>query len=710
MSRVGYAGFAASIAAACIVALASAAGMARAAGASWYVAPAPGGSDANSCSAPAAPCATINGAIGKAAAGDTILVAAGTYTGSGSEVVRVDKNLTLQGGWSLGFMSQTGLSTVDGESARVGVHVAGGAARIERFVVENGQGPEDGGPPSFSYAGGILVRGGSGLELDSSTVQNNRWGGIWSSAPVTVTNSTLSGNTGRLGSGGGITSDGALLTVTNSTISGNSANFGGGVLVLTASTVQLSNVTIVGNAATTGTSSEGGVGGGVRISESDSPLYLRNSIVAGNTAQNSGPDVSPDAPWIVSLGYNIATGFQLASTDIYTSDPRVDILDDNGGPTETRALLVDSPAVDGGNPGGCKDETDVALATDQRGVPRPQFAACDIGAFEADPPANDDFADATSLNGLPTPHSDSNEFATKESGEPDHAADAGGTSIWYAWTPTFTGMAFVSTLGSSFDTLVGAYSGSSVSSLATLAGNDDATLFTVTSKACFPVAADTPYRIAVDGFGAGQGDVALDWGQYADDEPCAILPPAISGTPQVGQTLTTTPGTWAGVPSSFAYLWIGCDSTGCSEIGGATAATYTLPPGTEGSQLFVRVTARHPTLDAIGYSALTAPVVAAPAPPQAPAPPLPPQPPPAPPASPPAPPRPAVRCRVPAVKGKHLRVARKRIVAARCRLGRVRLVRSRRAKGIVLAQRPRAGRKLPRGTRVNLVVSRGRKR
>ena len=65
---------------------------ARAAG-PWYVAPT--GSDASSCLSPGSPCATINGAIGKASSGDTIYVATGTYTsGSGNEVVLIDKDIS----------------------------------------------------------------------------------------------------------------------------------------------------------------------------------------------------------------------------------------------------------------------------------------------------------------------------------------------------------------------------------------------------------------------------------------------------------------------------------------------------------------------------------------------------------------------------------------------------------------------------------------
>ena len=76
---------------------------------------------------------------------------------------------------------------------------------------------------------------------------------------------------------------------------------------------------------------------------------------------------------------------------------------------------------------------------------------------------------------------------------------------------------------------------------------------------------------------------------------------------------------------------------------------------------------------------------------------------------PPPPPPPQVRCKVPKVIGKKLPVARRTIVRAHCRVGRVRKARSRRARGRVVSQSPRAGVRRPRGTRVNLIVSRGRR-
>jgi cysteine-rich repeat protein len=60
----------------------------------------------------------------------------------------------------------------------------------------------------------------------------------------------------------------------------------------------------------------------------------------------------------------------------------LDVLADNGGPTPTHRLLPGSPAIDGGSADGCATFDDDPITVDQRGVPRPQGDACDIGAFE----------------------------------------------------------------------------------------------------------------------------------------------------------------------------------------------------------------------------------------------------------------------------------------------------------------------------------------
>jgi hypothetical protein len=94
-------------------------------------------------------------------------------------------------------------------------------------------------------------------------------------------------------------------------------------------------------------------------------------------------------------------------------------------------------------------------------------------------------------------------------------------------------------------------------------------------------------------------------------------------------------------------------------------------------------------------------------PPPSPPPPAPPAPPPAPP---PTPPRTQLRCVVPNVKGKTLAQARRLLASKRCALGRVAKAYSQTVtKGRVISQRPAAGRRLPRGTRVQVKLSRGRR-
>ena len=77
----------------------------------------------------------------------------------------------------------------------------------------------------------------------------------------------------------------------------------------------------------------------------------------------------------------------------------------------------------------------------------------------AQAPANDNFASATVLTGSSGAPSATNTMATKEAGEPDHASNEGGASVWFAWTPDTSGIANVATCTVSFDTLLAVYTG-----------------------------------------------------------------------------------------------------------------------------------------------------------------------------------------------------------------------------------------------------------
>ena len=97
--------------------------------------------------------------------------------------------------------------------------------------------------------------------------------------------------------------------------------------------------------------------------------------------------------------------------------------------------------------------------------------------------------------------------------------------------------------------------------------------------------------------------------------PAALTPPVVSGTPQVGQTLTTTTGTWSGTPTTYAYQWQRCDATGvCTALTGATATTYLLTPGDLGATIEVVVTATNTVGSQSATATPTAVVAAAPVP------------------------------------------------------------------------------------------------
>src|SRR5262245_24390577 len=130
--------------------------------------------------------------------------------------------------------------------------------------------------------------------------------------------------------------------------------------------------------------------------------------------------------------------------------------------------------------------------------------------FEAQSPANDNFAASTPLSGQDVSrNNDSNEGATLETGEPTSVAGvAGGASIWYSWTAPIDGQVTVDTTGSSFDSVLWISTGNSVGNLAVIAGGDDVKGAS-TSLVRFFANAATVYRIRVDGFDGDAGVVHL---------------------------------------------------------------------------------------------------------------------------------------------------------------------------------------------------------
>jgi hypothetical protein len=259
--------------------------------------------------------------------------------------------------------------------------------------------------------GGIYVNSGTVTLTNSSVMGNdaNQDGGIAIEAgTVTLNGSTVSGNQANIGAGGidalGGYLNQVLLTLVNSTVSGNSCNSGctgyygdggaGGINWFVSSTsnslLTMNFTTISGNTCSGPQTPCYGGFNGVDIGMAV-VAEVKNTILAGNIS--SGGDINGNCSFgnrgLSSGGYNLSddsscADFLTETTDINNTAAGLDPngLSNNGGPTETVALLSSSPAVNNIPLSACTDWNGNRVTVDQRGVPRPQGSACDIGAYE----------------------------------------------------------------------------------------------------------------------------------------------------------------------------------------------------------------------------------------------------------------------------------------------------------------------------------------
>jgi CSLREA domain-containing protein len=303
-------------------------------------------------------------------------------------------NVAATGGGGVSNGSGVGATSVFIDST-----ISGNSAGGSGGGVRNGTGASS----SFintTIVGNTSQVGGGGVSNDGVTTFTNtsitgnvagaRGGGVFNGTPSsssTFINSAITMNTSQVEGGGLFNGTGAGAGLTNATVSGNRANESGGGLH--GGTTTLSNVTITSNLADSDANGTGD-GGGV----ADATLTVRNSIIAGNTDASLSPaTVVPDCGATVSSqGYNLigssggctiapGPGDKIGSA-AGPLDPGLGALRDYGGPTATHALLVSSPARNGGSPAAPGAGGDACQATDQRGVPRPQSSRCDIGAYE----------------------------------------------------------------------------------------------------------------------------------------------------------------------------------------------------------------------------------------------------------------------------------------------------------------------------------------
>ena len=310
-------------------------------------------------------------------AGQSITLIGASAANTIIDANRIDRALRIEGGRVVtiaGVTIRNGFVT--GESGG-GIRMSSSTVSIEDSVVEENQ---------TANNGGGIHNGFSTLNIARSTIRSNRagdtGGGLFVFGRTTIRDSTLSGNDAQ--EGGGIQNSDQV-TLINSTLSGNHA-YGDGGGIYNSSETFLYNTTIADNDANH-QSVMFGSGGGV-FTQEGTRFVVFNSVIVGNTTHGSYAwDCSGS---LEAYGRNFL-GVVDATRNCTVPNPfgwsvmgrsALGPLRDNGGATPTHALLPGSPAIDATTIQGCVGPSDIALTTDQRGLPRGAGADCDSGAFE----------------------------------------------------------------------------------------------------------------------------------------------------------------------------------------------------------------------------------------------------------------------------------------------------------------------------------------
>ncbi len=225
---------------------------------------------------------------------------------------------------------------------------------------------------------GAIFNAGTSTVIDSTFTNNtaNYGGAVFNAGTLSVSGSTFAGNHANYDGGAIYNGDVAALTVSNSTFASNRANSGSGGVVFNANvgTIDMINATISGNSAS---------GDGGAIANPHGTATLTNTIVTDNLADSCSGTIADGGH---NLDDSISCGFSVTNASLSSVDPKLDPAGprNNGGPTDTIALLADSPAIAAGDDSICTAAPVKDL--DQRGFVRPGagHTHCSIGAYEAD--------------------------------------------------------------------------------------------------------------------------------------------------------------------------------------------------------------------------------------------------------------------------------------------------------------------------------------
>lgn len=357
---------------------------------------------------------TLRSVIANASAGDAIVIQVTGTIALTQGQLDINKSLTISGpgGASLAisggnasivFKVEAGITaTISGVTIKNGGTFCGNGGGIYNsgtLTVSDSVFSGNGNP----YQGGAIFNAGS-LTVGNSVFSGNGVNGcnfygaaVFNAGTLAMSNSTFANNiTSQFG--GAIWNQGNA-TIVNSTFSGNVAqSYGGGAAIFNYSgALSVTNTTFAGNVATGSYEF-----GGRTINNYGGSLTSKNSIFAnGSSGGNCHGTVS-------SAGYNLSDDSFCSTSftqpgDMNNTPAGLDTggLKNNGGPTQTIAILPNSPAFNAiplSPTNYCTDVAGRPVINDQRGISRPQVSACDIGSFEYSTDDDSAFAQLNSGN------------------------------------------------------------------------------------------------------------------------------------------------------------------------------------------------------------------------------------------------------------------------------------------------------------------------
>jgi hypothetical protein len=159
-----------------------------------------------------------------------------------------------------------------------------------------------------------------------------------------------------------------------------------------------------------------------------------------------------------------------------------------------------------------------------------------LAATPADIPANDTFTNRTAFTASSITIAATNDLALKETGEPNHAGNSGGRSLWWTWTAPGSGVVNINMNGSSFQTLLAVYTGSELTNLTSVASNDGNNGRDNSTHVSFKASQGLTYAIAVDGYNGASGNIVLNFNFTAD----TTVPKVAITSPASGAKLTNS--------------------------------------------------------------------------------------------------------------------------------------------------------------------------